>query len=273
MINLTNMINETTKQQVVKQGMSLEKVEEQIKHFEEGFPFLPITEAAGIGHGIKLISPEELEEYQLTYPAKAAQKNIVKFVPASGAATRMFKDLYAYLNAEDKDIEKHPFVKEFISNIKSFAFFKDLAEVMKERDLDIEEALEKGAYPIIICHILNEEGLGYGNLPKGLLKFHRYGDGSRTPVYEHFVEGVQYGTGKNKTVRLHFTVSPEHQEIFEDKIKFLKESLEKKYKVKFEVGYSQQKKSTDTIAVNMDNTPFVERNGKILSSWAWCWKM
>ncbi|MDN3671112.1 DUF4301 family protein [Echinicola jeungdonensis] len=264
MINLTNMINETTKQQVVKQGMSLEKVEEQIKYFEEGFPFLPITEAARIGHGIKLISPEELENYQKTYPDKAAQKDIVKFVPASGAATRMFKDLYAYLNAENKDIDKHPFVKNFISNIKSFAFYRDLVNVMKEKDLDLEEALEKGAYPIIICHLLNEEGLGYGNLPKGLIKFHHYNDGSRTPVYEHFIEGVQYGIGKNKTVKLHFTVSPEHQEKFEEKINFLKESLEKKHKVKFEVSYSQQKKSTDTIAVNMDNTPFIEKNGEIL---------
>src|SRR5690606_11204785 len=129
---------------------------------------------------------------------------------------------------------------------------------------NMETALEQKNYKLIISHLLGEEGLGYGDLPKGLLKFHRYERENRTPAHEHFVEGAEYGLGKDNTVRLHFTVSPEHQEKFETHVNEIKSAMEGKYAAKFEVNFSQQKKSTDTIAVNLDNTPFLEENGEIL---------
>ncbi|WP_230981371.1 DUF4301 family protein [Echinicola salinicaeni] len=264
MLNETDMNEAGIKEKIIQQGMDLETVELQIQNFTKGFPYLPIVKAASIGNGIITVNDDEIKDYLLSYNDKVSEKELVKFVPASGAATRMFRDLFAYLEADDQSLASNPFVEKFISNLKTFAFYKDLSEVLAEADLDINQLIDQENYSTIIDYLLNEKGLSYGNLPKGLLKFHRYEDGSRTPVYEHFVEGLQYGLGKNNTVRLHFTVSPEHQERFEDKVNFLKKSLGDRFNVNFEVSFSQQKKSTDTIAVNPDNTPFIEEDGEIL---------
>src|SRR5690606_14407316 len=153
-----------------------------------------------------------------------------------------------------------PFVREFIKGLPSFAFYDNLDESLNKAGSSIKEALESNDYQLIVRHLLHPEGLGYGELPKALLKFHRYEGESRTPAHEHFVEGAEYGLGKSNTVRLHFTVSPEHQEKFKNHVSEIQSRLEKEFGVKFEIGFSQQRKSTDTIAVNMDNTPFTENN-------------
>lgn len=256
-------MNTSLKQKIEQQGMPLDEVKAQIKNFEEGFPFLPIVSAAKIGNGIKVLTDPEIQHFQETYPVNAAGKTIVKFVPASGAASRMFKDLFSFLEA-DSDLSKSPFTQKFIDNIQKFAFFRDLENSLQQSGSSVKKALSLKDYKQIVAHLLNDEGLGYGNLPKGLLKFHHYPDHDRSPTYEHFVEGVMYGLGKDKTVRLHFTVSPEHEEKFKAEVAEIQPKLEKEYGVKFEVEYSQQKKSTDTIAVNMDNTPFLEEDGSIL---------
>ena len=250
-------------QKIAEQGMSPEKAKEQIENFKNGFPFLPIREAASIGNGIKELSDEEINKYQQSYSEKASQKRIIKFIPASGAASRMFKDLFTFLEG-DGDIAKSPFVQKFIDNIGRFAFYKDLDQSLKQAGSGIKEAIAQNDYQLIISHLLEDKGLGYGNLPKGLLKFHHYEDHDRTPTYEHFIEGVLYGQGKDNTVRLHFTVSPEHEEKFKEEVNEVQPKLEKEFGVKFEVHFSQQKKSTDTIAVNPDNTPFMEEDGSIL---------
>lgn len=256
-------MNAQLEKQIVEQGMSLEKVQEQLKNFKEGFPFLPIVQAATIGNGIKVLSDQEIKYFQDTYPSKAAQKKVIKFVPASGAASRMFKDLFAFLEG-DGDISKSPFVQKFIQNLNKFAFYDDLDHSLQKIGSSIDQALENKQYQLIISHLLNDKGLGYGLLPKGLLKFHHYSDHDRTPTYEHFIEGVMYGLGTGNKVRLHFTVSPEHEEKFRAEVSQIQPKLEKEFDVKFEVAYSQQKKTTDTIAVNMDNTPFVDDDGSIL---------
>ncbi|ERM80857.1 hypothetical protein P872_11920 [Rhodonellum psychrophilum GCM71 = DSM 17998] len=256
-------MNTSLEQQIQNQGMPINEVKAQIKNFEEGFPFLPIVSAATIGNGIKSLTDSEIKHFQDRYPTKAAGKAIVKFVPASGAASRMFKDLFSFLEG-DGDLSKSPFTQKFIDNIQKFAFFRDLDLSLQKSDSSIKKALSLKDYKQIVAHLLNDEGLGYGNLPKGLLKFHHYPDHDRSPTYEHFVEGVLYGLGKDNTVRLHFTVSPEHEEKFKAEVAEIQPKLEKEYGVKFEVKYSQQKKSTDTIAVNMDNSPFLEEDGSIL---------
>ncbi|UCS95908.1 DUF4301 family protein [Echinicola marina] len=252
------------KEKIVQQGMDLEKIELQIQNFKKGFPYLSIVEAASLGNGIITVNDKEINHCLLSYAEKVSNKVLVKFVPASGAATRMFKDLFAYLETQDKSLANNPFVEKFISNLKTFAFYKDLSEVITDAGHDIDDLIDKEDYATIIEYLLDDKGLSYGSLPKGLLKFHRYEDGSRTPIFEHFIEGLHYGLGKGNTVRLHFTVSPEHQDSFEDKVNFLKDLLGDRYKVNFEVSFSQQKKSTDTIAVNPDNSPFIEEDGKIL---------
>ncbi|MFC4873009.1 DUF4301 family protein [Negadavirga shengliensis] len=258
------MLTDLHKKQIEEQGMSPATIEEQIRNFEQGFPYLNIYAAATPGDGIMVLDEKELERFLDTYQKYSKGKVIFKFVPASGAASRMFKDLYAFLDNDTASLDADPITKQFIDNLSSFAFYEDLDNSLKASGSSIEKALATKDYKLIIRHLLEDEGLGYGSLPKGLLKFHRYDEGSRTPVEEHFVEGAQYGLGKGNTVRLHFTVSPEHQEKFEEKIADIQPAMEARFNVNFEVTFSQQKKTTDTIAVNMDNMPFTEENGEIL---------
>src|SRR5690606_38265593 len=210
------------------------------------------------------LTENKLADYLSIYEETAPQKQIVKFVPASGAASRMFKDLYAFLESGEKDLEGNPFTRQFIEQITSFPFYSDLDESLRQSGSGLDTALKNKEYGQILQHFLDAAYMGYGELPKGLLKFHSYEQGSRTPVEEHFVEGAEYGIGRDNTVRLHFTVSPEHQEKFEQHVADIQPAFEDRFGVKFEVSFSQQKKSTDTIAVNMDNTPFLEENGEIL---------
>ncbi|MCE7054520.1 DUF4301 family protein [Algoriphagus sp. AGSA1] len=251
------------KQQILKQGMNPETVAQQIQHFENGFPFLDITAPATVGDGIKVLNEKDLMHYRKTYPKNASQIEVVKFVPASGAASRMFKDLFAFLEG-DGDLSNSAFVQKFMNNIEKFAFYEDLDQVLQKQGSSISHALDIKDYKSILAALLLDEGLGYGNLPKGLLKFHRYKDGRRTPAYEHLIEGVQYAIGKGSLVKIHFTVSPEHIEKFKQEIEQILPEIEQEHGVDFDISYSQQKKSTDTIAVNMDNTPFTEDDGSIL---------
>ncbi|MDX5477260.1 MAG: DUF4301 family protein, partial [Cyclobacteriaceae bacterium] len=126
--------------QITEQGMSLEKVKEQLKNFKKGFPFLPIVEAATIGNGIKVLTESEISDFQDTYPAKTDTKKIIKFVPASGAASRMFKDLFSFLEG-DGDISKSSFVQKFIQNIDRFAFYDDIDNSLKEAGSSLTKAL------------------------------------------------------------------------------------------------------------------------------------
>lgn len=256
-------MNTTLKEQILAQGMHPETVAQQIQNFENGFPFLNITAPATPGDGIKVLTNQEIKHFTTTYPEKASRVEVLKFVPASGAASRMFKDLFAFLEG-DGDLSKSAFVQKFMHNIEKFAFYEDLDEVLKSQGSSINQALDTKNYKSILEALLLEEGLGYGNLPKGLLKFHRYKDGRRTPAYEHLIEGVQYAIGTGSVVKIHFTVSPEHSSKFKKEIEKILPEIEKEFGVHFEITYSQQKISTDTIAVNTDNTPFTEEDGSIL---------
>ncbi|MDN3203741.1 DUF4301 family protein [Algoriphagus sediminis] len=250
------------KERIVAQGMNPETVETQIENFKNGFPFLKIMGPAVPGDGIQVLSEEKLSKLQEEFPISAQEKEVVKFVPASGAASRMFKDLFAFMDG-DGNLSKSTFVQKFMDNIEKFAFYKKLDQALKSKESSINQALDNQDYKTILSALLDEDGLNYGALPKGLLKFHSYPEGNRTPAYEHMIEGVQYALGKGKLVKIHFTVSPEHEEKFRSEIESIQSGLESEFGVKFEISYSQQKKSTDTIAVDMENNPF-EEDGKIL---------
>ncbi|MEX2512788.1 MAG: DUF4301 family protein [Cyclobacteriaceae bacterium] len=258
------MLTKDQKKQIEDLGMPLPLVEEQIQNFKEGFPFLNIHDTATIGDGIKVLEKDDLKHYVSYYESLSPEKIIVKFVPASGAASRMFKDLYSFLEKDNRNLDEDAFTEKFIENLNQFAFYEDLDASLKASGSSIEKALKENNPTLVVQHLLEEQGLGYGNLPKGLLKFHQYKEGSRTPVEEHFVEGAQYGKGKNNTSRLHFTVSPEHKVKFEEKVNAIKKGLEQQLGVKFEISFSQQKITTDTIAVDMENQPFVESDERIL---------
>lgn len=234
--------------QIKDRNSDLTTIQNQIENFKTGFPFINAVKAATIGDGILRLSDEQLNSYIELFDAQAPKKSLVKFVPASGAASRMFKALYA---AKD-DGKTDKSVEQFDSEIKKFAFYGSLSAHLREDNL--QNKLEG---------LLGKSGLDYGNLPKGLLEFHLYPEGARTALEEHLVEGALYANNKGK-VRLHFTVSPEHKQKFRSLINKVKARYEEKYGVKYNITFSEQKPSTDTIAVDPDNNPFRDKAGKLL---------
>lgn len=266
------MLNSSDLEQLKLSGITPEQVEAQLNHFRNGFPYLDIRRPAIPGDGIIQPGQAELQRYEAFYARESGNFSILKFVPASGAASRMFKQLFAF--AEEYDGSEQAYdaftreqgpVYQFIKEIERFAFFDDLKEALqKKTGQGIHEAILKQHYVDVVHALLDEDGLNYGNLPKGLLKFHRYPDGSRTPAEEHLVEGAEYGKQNNKGVNIHFTVSPEHQQRFEELMLRVKEKFEQRYGVIFSIDYSVQQPSTDTIAVTPENEPFRLNNGTLL---------
>ena len=257
------MISKADQALLSKKGISAEQVAEQLKTFKTGFPFLKIEAAATIGKGVLAPTQQEIDEYLKVWDNYCAEGNaILKFVPASGAASRMFKDLFAFLSAE-YDVPTTDFEKNFFANIEKFAFYGDLDETCrKNKGLSVKELVEGGQYKDVVFNLLDFTGMNYGSLPKGLLKFHTYDCCSRTSAEEHFVEGALYAA-TDGVVKLHFTVSPNHKALFEELVAERKAYYEEKFGVKYDITFSEQKQCTDTIAVDAENAPFRE-NGAIV---------
>ncbi|MDE6862097.1 MAG: DUF4301 family protein, partial [Alistipes sp.] len=199
-------------------GLSVEQVERQIENFRNGFPPLPVTRAASPGDGIRVLDAQQLAAAEALYDKEAAGLQIVKFVPASGAATRMFKELFEFVN----EGRRGEGIDRLLQNIERFAFFPELAKYITPQSDD-----EQIVRNIII------DGLGYGSKPKGLVTFHAYPDSLRKPVEEHLVEGALYARTADK-VRIHFTVSPEHIAGFEALLAERQSIYEERFNVRYE---------------------------------------
>lgn len=257
------MFSEKDKQLINSRGSDIQTVLSQIENFKNGFPFLMIEDAASVNNGIIKLSAEDLAKRGKRYDDKVEEGvNPLKFVPASGAASRMFKALFEALKAceterESDVIAKNKAAKQFTEEIEKFAFAKELKTAIVTDGKTISCKTQ-------VDYLLNRKGLNYGAKPKGLLKFHSYDDGARSPFEEHLVEGANYAKDSKGTAKLHFTVSPEHQPGFEALLKEVIEKYEKKLNVKFEISFSQQKPSTDTIAVDLNNEPFRNPNETLL---------
>ena len=236
-------------EQLQARGISVEKAEAQLECFRNGFPELDIVAPASTKKGILAPKRAEQEEYIAAWQQYLAEGHkILKFVPASGAASRMFKNLFQYL----EDGIETPFIQDFLAHKDQFAFGPQLAG---------KEGQDAVRY------LLND--MHYGELPKGLLLFHKYRDGARTPALEHLVEGALYCAepakdGDKPTVYLHFTVSHDHLPLFRQHIAENLPKFEEKYNVKYDVTFSEQLPSTDTLAANPDGTPFRTKDGKLL---------
>lgn len=249
--------------QIQQHGLTPEEINSQIASFKTGFPFLKVLRPATPNNGIKQIDEPELSSFIAYFSENKKGKKLLKFVPASGAATRMFKSLFEYVGSADES--KIPSdVDQFISNIQDFAFYSDLKDVAKSKDLDVEQLINEKKYKAIINLLLDKEGLNYGSMPKGLLKFHSYNNGVRTPVEEHLVEGISYALSDAKEVHVHFTVSPEHLEGFNQVVNGIIDTYEGQNNCKFYISYSVQKSSTDTIAVDINNNPFRESDESLV---------
>ncbi len=264
------MLTEIDLKQLQKKGISKETIKLQLHNFETGFPYANITAACTPEHGIQVVT--DADKYVELYEKALSEGiNTLKFVPASGAASRMFKTLFEFLEAwqntpefiaKTENEQGKETVIKFIGSLEKFAFFTDLENAAKKHGENLIELRKAKKYNRIVELFLTEKGLNYGNLPKGLLKFHAYDGISRTSFEEHFVEGIGYASA-NSVVNLHFTVSPEHLELFEALSKQLLAS-EAYANYKINVGFSIQKPATDTVAADENNRAFRNADGSIL---------
>ncbi len=258
------MLSEKDLQQLAAKGITPEKLEQQLGEFKTGFPFLKLEGSAVIGKGIVAPSAEEVKTYVKAWDDyKAEGKKIVKFVPASGAASRMFKDMFAFVDAE-YDVPTTDFEKKYFDNIEHFAFYDALDALLKEqKGKGVKELIAEGDYKSVAKGMLAKDGLNYGQLPKGMLLFHKYEEGARTPMEEHLVEGALYAAS-NGEANVHFTVSSEHLAFFKQKVADKADYYANKYGIKYDISFSEQKPSTDTVAANPDGTPFRNEDGTLL---------
>jgi len=241
-------------------GSDPAQVEKQFAFFKTGFDFANIAENVSIGNGIVKFLDGDILHWRGVYELLAQGKTIVKFVPASGAASRMFKDLYDAIQTEQLSQK----AKLYLEKIHDFAFFYDLKAIIEKKGYKFEEITADFSSKIPFEFLLEEQGLNYGNLPKGLLKFHKYGDEMRTALEEHLVESARYAKSDDGVCRLHFTVSPNHLEKFKELVAQVKEKYEKRFSIIYQITYSVQDPSTDTLAAQLDNTPFRDKNGDML---------
>ena len=208
-----------------------------------------LEKSASIGNGIFQFTDAQRQEFTDRFDQQKSDLSILKMVPASGAATRMFKSLFEFLSTgqENKECTK------FFDELDHFAFFPELKTLFGDKDESAD----------ILKKLLGSDGMDYGQKPKGLLAFHSYPEGARTPLEEHIVEAAAYASN-GKKARLHFTVSPEHRSGFEQLVAQLTPKWSTKTGIDFEITFSEQKPATDTIAVNPDNTLFREADGSLL---------
>jgi len=261
------MFKERDIKQLKERDIDIKEAEKQIGYLRKGFPFMKLAKAATVNQGIKKLDDRQIKEYVSLYE-KSGNLYKLKFVPASGAATRMFKALFEFdelfrqsnfdSRILSRDAYKH--VKECFDRIRDFAFFPELEKSVQKTGTTLENAMSKKDYHIVLSSLLGIEGMNYGNLPKGILTFHRYDHHTRTAVEEHLVEGSGYAVNEGSLVDIHLTVSPEHRHSFEELLKKVQRKYEDLHHVKYNISYSVQKPSTDTLAVDDKNEPFRESN-------------
>ena len=258
------MLQEKDLKQIAQRGISEEQIKTQLHQFETGFPFLKLEAAAAVGRGIVAPTEAERKQYVEAWEQyKAAGHRIVKFVPASGAASRMFKNMFAFVDAP-YDVPTTDFEKKYFDEIENFAFYDALDAVcQKNEGKGIKALIAEGNYKAVAANMLKKEGLNYGQLPKGMLLFHKYPEGARTPMEEHLVEGALYAAS-NGEAHVHFTVSHDHLDFFKQKVAEKAGGFAEKYGIKYDITFSEQKPSTDTLAANTDNTPFRDDDGSLL---------
>ena len=257
--NITNMFTKEDIAQIEQRGSSVQTAEQQIERFKQGFPWMKIVAPATPERGIQVLDEAAVEAAAKYYDG-ATINGKCKFVPASGAASRMFKDLFSGLDAlkAGKEVADDAPAARFVDQIQSFAFYTP--ELFGEQTCKCPEYRQE-----VLAKTLTDEGLGYGAKPKGVLKFHKYTDGEiRTAFAEHLVEAQNYMRNEDGTANLVVTISPEHQHLFEEAYAEVKETYEAKYGVKYNITFTFQDKATDTIAVDVDNKPFRTETDSLL---------
>lgn len=257
--------------EIEARGINPGTVLSQIEMFERGLPPSDLVKPCKPGDGIVSIG-DEAERLARRFESESAGRRVVKFVPASGAASRMFRDLQSA--AQGGALERGRLERaarewdggseaalRFISELGRFAFHDDLEAALEKNGYRMRELLAAGEYGEIVSHTLGPRGLNYQNLPKGIIKFHKYPAHDRTAFEEHLAEALCYAKDASGRARVHFTLSPEHAEIVDGYLDGVRGIYERE-RESLEIGYSVQKPSTDTIAVDIENRPFIGDDGK-----------
>lgn len=258
-------------EQIKAYGLSVDEVEDQIINFIKGFPYVKLHQSVSKGNGLLDMSKAEIDNTIRYYEENKTKHSILKFVPSSGAATRMFKDLMEFSGlymGMPYNMKNFPSAHKTLDNIESFAFYEELESIINASGITLEEHMVSGNYTTVVNYILTEIGLNYGKLPKALIAFHRYPEAEerkvRYAIEEHLVEGANYAREESSEVNIHFTVSPEHKEAVMELISKVQPHYEEVFGVKYLINYSLQKKETDTIAVNPDNTIAYDKDDKLI---------
>ncbi len=262
MSKLKQLLSDSDLEQIKSKGLEIKDLEKQYQKFLKGFPPAILIEASTLENSqIKPLKENNLNFYKDYYEKNKNNLEILKFVPASGAASRMFKALFNYVETNQEKTPKE--IENLVKNINKFAFYEDLKEKFKQQSTSLDNEIEKRNYKKIIKTIISLPGLNYGKLPKGLIKFHKYDNFCRTPFEEHIVESINYAS-TDKGNNIHFTVSPEHIKGFEKLADEKIPEFEQKFNAKINIDFSVQDPATDTMAVNMNNEPFRLKDGSIL---------
>lgn len=250
--------------------ISLQTVKEQLLNYKNNFPKAKLEKAATIGDGILKVDSDTVNKYIEEYNFKMNDYSIHKMIPASGAASRMFQQLYEFketYNGSQEDFLKLNTNQEpgsmyyFFHNLHLLPFYKELRDNLMLRGYYIEQLLEKCEYNFIIDEIISEDGLKYGDMPKGLIKFHSHLEAAVTPMEEHLVEAAHYCKNRKGNAYLNYTVSEDHLKTFKRYLKENRKKYENKYDTKFKVSFSVQKKSTDSIAIDLHNNVIRDEKG------------
>ncbi|WP_179315950.1 DUF4301 family protein [Winogradskyella undariae] len=259
--------------QIESNNLTLDKVEKQIEIFETGIPFTNVSAAATLNKGIMPLTESDMKDFVALFEAEKDNKSLVKFVPASGAATRMFKFLFQYIseyNPEEQSLNSYinknnlRDLSLFMVGLEKFPFYKQVSELLESEGLDLETLSSQEKVWHFAKAMLDKNELNFGNQPKGLLPFHYYKNNYiATAFEEHLYESALYATSNN-TARLHFTISESHEAKFTQEFNKIKDRIEAEKGVKFNISFSYQQHATDTIAVTMENKPFKEADGSLL---------
>ena len=252
------MFEQNDVRQIEERGSSVSEVEAQVERFRKGFPWLEIIAPATPENGIRVLGDKAAEE-AVTYYENASVAGKCKFVPASGAASRMFKDIFAGLSAleDGKDPGADSSVGKLASAIEKFAFYTPEMFGTPEDSADYRRNVAE--------KVLTDNGLGYGSKPKGVIRFHRYPDGEcRTAFAEHLIEAQDYMRNADGSANIVFTISPEFGKLFDAALDEVRAAYEARYGVKFNISFTCQEKSTDTVAVDLKNRPFRTEEGELL---------
>jgi len=252
------------KKQIEDHGLTVQQIENQLAGFSRGFAPINLIAAATTDQGIVSFSKKEQQSLVNLFDENATDYLIARFIPASGAATRMFRDLFAAVEAIKNGWDIPAAAEKFLINLKKFAFYDELKQVMKKDNRDLDALLKKNDWMPVLDAVLKKDGLNFASKPKAFIPFHRYKGLTRTALEEQVYEGLAHAVGHNNTVNIHFTISPEHLKEFKALSQKILSELKEKCDIIIKITHSFQQKNTDTIAVDMENNPVRDRNDRLV---------